>query len=587
MKAKIRNLLSRIIPVISLYPMVLTTALIAGVCAFILAYYDSSDHFPIVRLLFSSLLGIPLFFAAKMRAQKSGNELLLTLVSLVLVGLFYFSLPSSEEDFSDRYIYWIFPVFFLSHLVVALLPYLSKKRNESKFWEYNKNLFIQIVQTAVFSLVLVGGVVLAILSIDKLFLIDLKTNLYPATFFFLIIFFNTFIFLLFSGEGISYLEKEREYPEILKFFTQFVLIPLLLIYSIILYLYAIKILFSWQLPEGWVSYLILSYAVVGTVAQMLVDPLKGQDKKSWVRYFSSIFYYSLIPLLVLLFVAIFTRILEYGFTEPRYYVLALAIWLVVITGGKMLKKNQGIRFIPFSLLIIGLIALFMPFINAFSVAKQSQKQELSILLKENKLLKDGKIDFSANLEQSKVDEIADKFMFLYERKERDYLFTFLTPKEEKKISEIEKKNPGSLRYFDIRNLFSNVKMASVRGNNIELRRQNLAIHTGGYRYIFSLESGAPVTLVLPGDSLKVEQTFNQSLKSFTITNSKGDTHDFMPLIKKKLSTTPKAEIPTIADLLEEEFTLGGKRMKIIYTSISKGPSEKDMYYVQPFILLVE
>lgn len=159
----------------------------------------------------------------------------------------------------------------------------------------------------------------------------------------------------------------------LKFFTQFVLIPLLIIYVVILYLYSIKILINWELPRGWVSYLVLVYSMVRILALLLVHPLRGDDAKSWVRIFGKMFYYTLIPLLVLLFVAIFTRLLEYGFTEARYYVVLLALWLTLVVGYFALKKNPGIKFIPISLFVFGIFSLLMPFANAFSVAKQSEK----------------------------------------------------------------------------------------------------------------------------------------------------------------------------------------------------------------------
>ena len=165
---------------------------------------------------------------------------------------------------------------------------------------------------------------------DKLFDFNFNDRYYLETFYFLSIFGSSFIFLLFNEKGLLQLEKDGTYPVILKFFTQYILIPLLIIYAVILYFYSAKILLNWELPRGWVSYLILAYSVVGILALLLVHPLKQESTASWVRVFSRIFYFTLIPLLVLLFTAIFTRILEYGYTEPRYFVLLLAIWLTSV-----------------------------------------------------------------------------------------------------------------------------------------------------------------------------------------------------------------------------------------------------------------
>ena len=93
--------------------------------------------------------------------------------------------------------------------------------------------------TAVFTGVLTGGILLAILAVDKLFDFHISGYRYAQTASFLAIFGSSFIFLLFNEKGLEYLEKEGNYPQILKFFTQFVLIPLLLIYVVILYFYSI------------------------------------------------------------------------------------------------------------------------------------------------------------------------------------------------------------------------------------------------------------------------------------------------------------------------------------------------------------
>lgn len=175
------------------------------------------------------------------------------------------------------------------------------------------------------------------------------------------IFGSTFIFLLFNAKGLSNLEKESQYPVILKFFTQFVLIPLLIIYLVILYFYSGKILLAWELPRGWVTYLVMAFSIVGILALLLVYPLKEIKAKSWVVIFSKVFYYSLLPLLILLFTAIFTRVLQYGFTEARYYVLVLAIWLATLTIYYIFYKKASIKFIPISLFCFGIFGLLFPF----------------------------------------------------------------------------------------------------------------------------------------------------------------------------------------------------------------------------------
>ena len=129
---------------------------------------------------------------------------------------------------------------------------------------------------------------------------------------------------------------------------------------------------NWELPRGWVSYLILIYSVVGILALLLVHPLKEESAKSWVKVFQNFLLhaYSIIGFIVC---SDFTRILEYGYTEPRYFVLLLVIWLTTVVFILFLQKTT-IKFVPISIVYLRCICIDFPYVNAFSTAKRSQKQ---------------------------------------------------------------------------------------------------------------------------------------------------------------------------------------------------------------------
>ena len=95
-------------------------------------------------------------------------------------------------------------------------------------------------------------------------------------------------------------------------------------------------------------------------------------------------------LLILLYIAIIRRISDYGITENRYFVFALALWLTGITLYLLFSKNKNIKLIPLTLCIITFAGSFGPW-GAFSVSEKSQLGRFEKLLKENNLLVNGKI----------------------------------------------------------------------------------------------------------------------------------------------------------------------------------------------------
>lgn len=583
MNQKINETLDRIKSAAIKYPVTILMSLTMTVAAIFLIesdYDNEIQNFIALKILLVSALGISLSFGLIMLTQRIGKHGFLAYLAIPFVIGLYFLLPADEDDFTVKYFFLFAPAYVLSHLLVAFVPFLKSENSETDFWEYNKKLFVNFFLTVVFTGVLCGGVELAITAVDNLFNMDFDENIYPDTFMIFLIFGSTLIFLLFTGNGLKKLEEKSDYPNVLKFFTQFVLIPLLIIYVLILYLYSIKILINWELPRGWVSYLVLVYSMLGILALLLVHPLRGDDAKSWVRIFGKMFYYTLIPLLVLLFVAIFTRLLEYGFTEARYYVVLLALWLTLVVGYFALKKNPGIKFIPISLFVFGIFSLLMPFANAFSVAKNSQKNNLMKVLTENKLLKDGKIDFSREVKIEVVNEISDKFRFLDERGQLDYLLTLVDDNPSKNKAQ-------GYRTWNLRNKFSNIiyDKDSEYSNYQYYTIENLktSYETEDYDYLIPFADERNNEINIGEDTLKIDRNSNQFKMAL---NDKFE-KDLMPEIKKIVNENSDL----INDKQVDDFSiltdLGHYRIKVIirYINVNIDSDNEPKYRVVDYVIL--
>jgi hypothetical protein len=147
--------------------------------------------------------------------------------------------------------------------------------------------------------------------------------------------------------------------------------PLISLYLVILLCYEAKILITLSLPIGWVSYLVLIFAIFGILSFLLIHPIAKETGNLWMRTFSKWFYFLLVPLLGLLFWAILYRVNLYGFTHERYYVLLLSIWLTVVVAYFIFNKQPKIKFIPVSMCLFGLLSIAGPQ-SADSISKNSQ-----------------------------------------------------------------------------------------------------------------------------------------------------------------------------------------------------------------------
>ena len=332
------------------------------------------------------LLLIALTVLAERKAFNNNLKFIMQLLGIALAIAYYFSLPDEFMMISSiRFV--LFAIGF--HLLIAFIPFITDGEMNG-FWQYNKILFLRIITGAIYTVVLYIGLALALLAIEKLFAINVDRNLYFYLWLVLTGVFNTCFFLAGFPKTYTDLEENTDYPKGLKIFTQYVLLPIITIYLLILYAYMCKILFTQQWPVGWVSYLVLGFSVAGILSLLLIHPIRNDANNKWMLSFSRFFYFAIFPLLILLFFAIVRRINDYGITELRYFVLVLALWLFFIATYFLVSHKKNIKIIPLSLCVIVFLASFGPW-GAFSVSLNSQKNHFVKLVEKNKILLNGKL----------------------------------------------------------------------------------------------------------------------------------------------------------------------------------------------------
>ena len=334
-----------------------------------------------------------MFFCVSIISAKRGFErsglLGAHVVAAVVLLAIYLSLPNAEHTHNTSIPYIRYGIFnLIVHLLVSFSPYIESGKLNG-FWNFNKTLFIRILTSILYSGFLYVGLILALSALHLLFDIDIKDELYFELWIVIIGLFNTWFFLSGIPEDIEQLDHNREYPKGLKVFAQYVLLPLLVLYLIILYAYGAKITLLWDWPKGIVSYLISCVSVLGILTVLLFYPYGEMKENGWIRKSSRMFYLVLYPLIALLFFAIAMRISDYGMTINRYVIVLLGIWLTLVATYFTIGKTN-IKFIPMSLAItLGLMS-FGPW-GMFSVSENSQVNRLVTILEDHDLLEGGKV----------------------------------------------------------------------------------------------------------------------------------------------------------------------------------------------------
>ena len=417
-KTKIKNLIQNLKQVFLRFPLAGFFALVLSILLSYLFVQDivNAQYLNHEELFLSICCGcgiaILLAFAADLfchlRNASLKQRIWCNIAGVLASAVFTWLVFQCNSSFSE---YYVFTTLFVTLLLMLIWPTWGQ-HNIKITWNYHIRLVYAIAITCIMAFILVIGIIAILLSIY--FLFNIKIADIIAVFIAVTIaLFSPCCAMALMPINKDYYEKPLSYSKFLKVLVLFILLPLVCIEAIVLYIYAITILVSWQLPEGGVAYWVFSYAIAASIVWYLLMPVFHSEQPSKLKILDRGFFISLIPLLVLLFVGLFRRIHDYGFTTNRYIVLAIAIWFLVISLIMIFRKSRNITPLLCSLVIISFLALVGPW-SMFSLPKSMQIKRFEKIANEYNLLENGKITSSAvplSREQNiALSELIDFFM---------------------------------------------------------------------------------------------------------------------------------------------------------------------------------
>ena len=367
----------------------------AGTAAALLIVEDADMMQPswAFRVLLASALAIPFLTGLTLFAEKRRWNLprLMTLQALgiLLLTAYAVTLPSSVPHAPEVHLIRFMMLAAGMILFVAIAPWFQRGQVNG-FWQYNKTLLLRIITSVLFVLVLYGGLAIALAAVENLFDVDVPGRRYFQLWIVLNGLMTTWFFLAGIPGDLEALDQETEYPRGLKIFAQYVLLPIVLIYLVILTTYTGKIILTWTWPIGWISRLILGFSAAGMLTLLLLHPVRELPGNRWISVASRWFYVVLAPLVLVYFLALFRRLSEYGVTEGRYFGIVTGGWLAAMVLYFLLSRAKSIKAIPITLCTLLFLMTVGPW-GAFSVSENSQVARLKGLLEKNGMLVGGKV----------------------------------------------------------------------------------------------------------------------------------------------------------------------------------------------------
>lgn len=536
-------------------------------------------------------LGIPLFFGNKFFAenlkeqqkvflsQNLTNRLLDMIAIFFLIGFYFVNYELSSKVFYVKF----FITCFALHLYVSISRF-TQKNDTDAFWEFNKALFIRFIISTIYTVVLYIGLILCLATLIYLFKVKGIENLYVDIWFFCTFVFHILHFLAAIPIDSQEFRTNQSYPKGLQIFTQYLLIPLISVYALILYAYELKILIQWDLPRGKIAMMISTMAVLGILNLLLIYPRSKDEKEKWINKYSKYFYIGLLPLVGLLYFAIIKRLNDYGITEGRYYVFLIALWLTGISIYFLVSKRKEIRVIPISLLIASILSNFGPW-GATEMTISSQFNKINQFLIDNQMLNNGKLvapPIGMTKEKFKDTENTIRYFFKNYNIEKFNQWEHPEGKKLNHLSDlldviefIKMKDHINLSYhYDIHSTNQNRKKFNYHFSGTTYAKNTKGFHYFSYIYLYS----NPTYIHLNKDSkLKVNFIKNGEFIEFSINNKeigKYNISNFVLKLKNQNSEKPNkmTNLEREKAIILHEFE--NSKIKLILTSV-KGFEDND------------
>lgn len=256
--------------------------------------------------------------------------------------------------------------FFLSFL---------REKNDIASWNFALNTVSAYIVTQVIGLILCAGISLLLFSLHQLFDIHISGKCYAYIYYLCNVSLGLMLFLGLLPQGNDKHNREPHSSEFLNGILHYLFLPLTAGYLIVLYIYATRILISWELPIGWVSWLIVALMTVCIAVQFGLYPTRFKEGKRFDNWIARWMPILILPLLLLMTIGIIRRFNDYGITINRLYLATLNGWFYIVCIGLFVIKARRINWIPISFAGIFLLTSALP-VNYAGVTKNTILKEI-------------------------------------------------------------------------------------------------------------------------------------------------------------------------------------------------------------------
>lgn len=344
-------------------------------------------------------------------AVQAGMHLLLILDAIYLYSYSY------EKSFTEIGIAHGAGILAIG-LSVFFLSFF-KEKNDIPSWNFALSSITACVTANVIGCIMSGGICFLTLSVHKLFDLSIDSTCYLYVVILCNVCLSMFLFL---GLLPQKQEKHNTRPlqhSFLNGVIHYLFLPLTGGYLIVLYIYALRILINWELPIGWVSWLVITLMTGCIVIEFGLYPSRMAQQKRTDNLIARWLPLFVLPLLFLMTIGIIRRFNDYGVTINRLYLITLNIWCYFVCITLIIIKAKRISWIPISFSLVFLLTSVLP-VNYASITRQIIQKEVNQTIIHQKPMQNLPLSqeqynqWLKTFSPEQARQINEKFIYLYE-----------------------------------------------------------------------------------------------------------------------------------------------------------------------------
>ncbi len=337
------------------FPIVLLFLLIATINAIVLnhennAFSGRTEFLMIFYPLSAAILSLALQLWSEEVRNKMVSISVQVIAHVLLLGSSIWLTSTWPLDIvQGTALFTIVAVLILAVFMVSFF----RSKTDLPLWNFTMHLLRGLALAFVVGIVLIAGLRLLIYSFMELFGWNINWRILSDIYFVCGILITPTVFLQFiPGKEKKHDENAQGLSKVMQGVVHFLFVPLLCAYILTLYAYAGKILLTWTLPCGWVSWLVSTMMLGMVTILILTYPSQFHEEKRFDHLLMRWLPIVALPLLVLMTIGIYRRISDYGITVMRLYLITFNLWCYAVCFYLIWKKGRRMNWIPASFGIV-------------------------------------------------------------------------------------------------------------------------------------------------------------------------------------------------------------------------------------------